>query len=184
MRSEYVFKNEVEHILAALMPENRLACEVSLATGLRIGDVLRLKTEDIQKERFSVQEQKTGKRRTVRLPVALRNRCAAFAGAVYVFTGRLDGRKPRTRQAVWKDLKRVQRLMRLDVNLTPHSMRKVFAVEEYHRSGDLKRVQKLLNHSNEAVTMIYAMADEQVKRLRGGSVKRSVLSAAAPEDDC
>lgn len=168
MRSEYAFKGEVEHILAALMPENRLACEVSLATGFRIGDVLRIKAEDVRKERFSVQEQKTGKRRRVRLPNALRERCAAFAGPVYVFTGRLDGRKPRTRQAVWKDLKRVARLMRLDVNLTPHSMRKVYAVEEYHRCGDLKRVQKLLNHSNEAVTMIYAMADEQVRRMRGG----------------
>ena len=35
MRSEWIEKGEMEHVLAALMPENRLACEISLATGLR-----------------------------------------------------------------------------------------------------------------------------------------------------
>ena len=115
-----------------------------------------------------MQESKTGKRRVVRLTKDLKERCAAFSGSLYVFPGRLDGRKPRSRQAVWKDLKRVARLMRLDVNLTPHSMRKVYAVEQYHKDGDLKRVQRLLNHSSEAVTMIYAMADEQVRRAHNG----------------
>ena len=166
MRSEWMLKQEVEHILAALMPANRLACEISLKTGLRIGDVLALKTADVLKERFRVQEAKTGKRRTIKLTKGLQERCALIAGPVYVFSGRLDGRKPRTRQAVWKDLKRVRELMRLRVNLSPHSMRKIFAVEEYQKSGDLKRVQRLLNHSNEAVTMIYAMADAQVRRLQ------------------
>ena len=41
---------------------------------------------------------------------------------------------------------------------SPHSLRKVFAVEEYLDCGDLLRVQKLLNHTSEAVTMLYAMA--------------------------
>ena len=40
MRSDWIPKGEMSHILAALQPENRLACEVSLATGLRINDVL------------------------------------------------------------------------------------------------------------------------------------------------
>ena len=92
----------------------------------------------------------------------------ALAGPVYVFSGRLDGMHPRTRQAVWKDLNRVAKVFRLKVNLTPHSMRKVYAVEQYHKSRDLKRVQKLLNHSSEAVTMLYAMADQQVRKKLGG----------------
>ena len=39
MRSEYYPRGEVTHILAALSPQNRLACEISLFTGLRINDV-------------------------------------------------------------------------------------------------------------------------------------------------
>ena len=50
--------NEFEHLLAALMPPNRLACEVSACTGLRISDVLNLRTAKLA-ERFSVRELKT-----------------------------------------------------------------------------------------------------------------------------
>lgn len=166
MKSEWVFPEELEHLLAALTVPNRLACKVSLATGLRIGDVLMLRTEQVRKHRFTVQEAKTGKRRNVSLSVALVEEVLRQAGAVYAFPGRLDGRKPRTRQAVWKDLKRVCRVFRLNEHLSPHSMRKVYAVEEYHHS-DLKRVQRLLQHDSEAVTMLYAYADELTARRLG-----------------
>jgi len=169
VRSDYVFKEEMQHILAALTPANRLACEISLCTGLRIGDVLQLKREQVQ-QRFTVQEQKTGKRRVVRLPVELVDRCKQQAGPVYVFSNRLNGRKPRTRQAVWKDLKRAASMYRLETrrNVSPHSLRKVWAVEQFHRDYDLKRVQKLLNHSGEAVTMLYVMADQMAARRKKG----------------
>ena len=42
MRSSWMPKGEMEHVLAALHPENRLACEISLLTGMRINDVLAL----------------------------------------------------------------------------------------------------------------------------------------------
>lgn len=164
MRSEWVPKGEMEHILAALTAPNRLACEVSLATGLRIGDVLYLKPEQVRKQRFTVREQKTGKTRSVRLPKDLMERCISCAGQHYVFENRLNGRKPRTRQAVYKDLKRVAKNYGCKKNVTPHSARKVFAVEEFEKTGSLKRVQKLLNHSDEAVTILYAMANVLTKR--------------------
>ena len=159
MRSEWVSKGEVEHILAALSPQNRLACEISMITGFRINDVLALKPEQVKKQRFSIKEQKTGKTRTVRLPKEIVDRCLACSGQHYVFEGRLNGKEHRTRQAVFKDLRRVAKAFRVKENLTPHSMRKVYAVEEYAKHGDLKKVQRLLNHSSEAVTMLYAMAN-------------------------
>lgn len=166
MRADYYFKLEVEHILAALMPRNRLACEVSLQTGLRIGDVLALKTPALA-PRMTVQEQKTGKNKRITLQKDTYERLLAFAGHTYVFPHRTDGKRHRTRQAVYKDLRRVRDLMRLKVNLCPHSMRKVYAVTEYGKDHDLKRVQKLLNHSDEAVTMIYAMADALTASRKG-----------------
>ena len=159
MRSEWVPKGEIEHILAALRPENRLACEISLFTGLRIGDVLALKTSQIVKQRFTLREQKTGKTRTIRLPKDLYTRAMTCAGQFYVFEHRCDGRRHRTRQAVYKDLKRVADLFGVKKQLSPHSLRKVYAVEEYLHCGSLVRGQKLLNHSSEAVTMLYAMAN-------------------------
>lgn len=43
-------------------------------------------------------------------------------------------------------------------------MRKVYAVNEFQKDGDLARVRKLLNHSSDAVTILYALADKYAKR--------------------
>lgn len=163
MRSGYMERDEFEHILAALTPENRLACEVSACTGLRIGDVLNLRSERLQ-ERMTVRELKTGKTKRIRLPAALLDRLVAISGKVYVFEGRLDYRKHRTRQAVYKDLARAAKLFRVKTHISPHSARKIYAVSEYRRTGSLAAVQKLLNHEDEAVTMLYAMADQLTER--------------------
>lgn len=164
MRSQWAPKGEIEHLLAALTPENRLACEISLFTGLRINDVLALKPNQVQKGRFTLREEKTGKTRTVSLPRDLRDRALACAGQHFIFEHRTNGRKHRTRQAVFKDLRRVTGLFGVKEHITPHSMRKVYAVEEYKKHGDLARVQKLLNHSSEPVTLLYAMADALNKK--------------------
>ena len=176
MRSEYYPRGEVTHILAALSPQNRLACEISLFTGLRINDVLSLKPSQVVKGRFTVREEKTGKTRRVYLPKELQERALAFAGQHFIFEGRLNGRKHRTRQAVFKDLRRVAKIFRIKEHISPHSMRKIYAVEEYKRYGDLARVKKLLNHNDEAVTVLYALADGLTKTskrfIKSGALKK------------
>ena len=167
MRSEWTPKGEILHILASLSPQNRLACEISLATGLRINDVLSLKTEKLKNQRFTVREEKTGKTKNIRLSKDLYDRCLACSGVHYVFEGRLNGRVHRTRQAVFKDLKKSARLFKVGANISPHSLRKIYAVEEYEKSGgNLKKVKALLNHENEAVTILYAMANELNRKKR------------------
>lgn len=47
------------HILAAMMPENRLIVRLCMATGLRISDALELKTARLRR-RMTVKEIKTG----------------------------------------------------------------------------------------------------------------------------
>lgn len=160
MRSDYVERDVFAHILSALTLENRLALITSLTTGLRIDDVLHLKTADVLKGRFSIREMKTGKIRRIRLGKALQGALISISGRYYIFENRLDCKKTRTRQAVNKDLKRACELFRVKgVNVTPHTARKIFAVGEYERTCDFKHVQELLNHSNEAVTTLYAIAD-------------------------
>ena len=173
MRSGYIIREELSHVLGALMPANRLICEISAATGLRVGDVLALRTEQVEKgRRFAVREEKTGKVRRVYIPENLHRRALQMAGHRFVFEGRLDGKRHRTRQAVYKDLMRAAGLFRLREHISPHTCRKVWAVNAYRESGgDLKRVQKLLNHESEAVTMIYAMADRLAQRRESGEKK-------------
>ena len=69
MRSSYVEPTPMGLVLAALQPANRLVFEVMLATGLRVGDVLGLRTEQIERQRFTVRESKTGKTRRVYIPL-------------------------------------------------------------------------------------------------------------------
>ena len=61
MRADYIGQDMLGHVLAALMPANALALEVSAHTGLRIGDVLALKTADL-KRRMYVREEKSEKK--------------------------------------------------------------------------------------------------------------------------
>ena len=176
MKTEYLLNREVDGVLATLMPGNALVMRVALHTGLRVSDVLALKTEQLQ-PRFWITEKKTGKRRQVGLPEPLLSDVKNSAGAFWAFPGAAPG-KARTRQAVWKDVKRAAWAMRLPQNVAPHSARKVFAVDLLAKYGDIERVRRALNHSSVAVTLIYALADIQLqnknKRRRSAPGRRKV----------
>ena len=159
LKTEYLLHREVEHVLAALTPSNRLVCRVILHTGLRVGDVVSLKTSQINSH-FCVKEAKTGKYKRVGLPAPLLEELRAQAGKIWVFPSRTDPTKHRTRQTVWADVKRAARAFRLKSNAAPHSLRKVYAVELFEKYGDIERVRRALNHGNLTTTMIYAMADK------------------------
>ena len=161
MRTEYLLDREVDLVLSALTDQNRLIMRTCLTTGLRLGDVLQLKPDRL-KPHFWVTEQKTGKKRQVGLPEPLLTDLRKNAGKDWVFPGRNPG-DHKTRQAVWKDVKRAAKAFRLDANIGPHSARKVYAVDLMRKYGDIERVKRALNHSSETVTMIYAMADIQLE---------------------
>ena len=154
-------------ILKAMMPANRLAVEVSLHTGLRIGDVLALHTETVQRTaRPYVRDSKTGKLHRISLTDELRTRMLAQAGKIYVWEGRLNCRKHRTRAAVYKDMVRAVDVVKRagwvarDAKISPHSARKIAAVRAYHRGG-FGAAQAMLQHDQDhpLVTMLYALSD-------------------------
>lgn len=166
-RSSYVEPTSLGLVLAALQPANRLVFEVMLATGLRVSDVLNIKTAQVKRQRFTVKEQKTGKSRRVLIPRELQLRILRQAGRLYAFEGRYDWRKHRTRQAVWLDCSRCARFFQHGGTVpkgtvSPHSARKVYAVDEYHRTGDLDAVRQKLNHdpAHVATTLLYALSDK------------------------
>lgn len=141
------------------MPQNELILRVCEKTGLRISDVLTLKREQVA-TKFFVVEQKTKKRRAVRLPQKLVDAILKQAGEIYCFSHRDNPHKHKTRQAVWADLKRASKAFRLKGDLSPHSLRKHYATELYNKYKDIAKVQKALNHSAPEITLIYLMADK------------------------
>ena len=182
-QSGWVTDDVMRLILAAMMPDNRRAVQLSLATGLRISDSLSLPTEKLRKTaRPYVRDSKTGKLHRIYVPQELRAELLANAGPVWVFPGRLDRSKHRTRQAVYKDMMQAVATVKRagwadkDAHISPHSARKMAAVKTYHEKG-FAAAQDLLVHDvgHPAVTMVYAMADQFS---RPSSSRRSKRSCA------
>ena len=154
----------MDHILALLTKPNELACRVALKHGLRIGDVLELRTCQVEQCSIVIKEQKTGKRRKIIFDEFERRQLMSICGKVYVFEHRTKQHKHRTRQAVYKDIKRATKALRIKGAVGTHTMRKSFAVYRYKACGDMRKIKALLNHSDEAVTMLYALASEVEQR--------------------
>ena len=172
MKSEWLKNEEMQHVLRLLMLENRIAIQASIATGLRISDILTLKTEALERasqRRITVKEQKTGKTRRVYFPKEVYDDLMAISGRYFVFEHRTDPKKHRTRQTVWKDIRRAAVALRLHERVTPHTARKIYAVALYRRTGDIQKVAQAMKHTSQAVTMIYALADEMTRRKPGKS---------------
>lgn len=83
MTTEYLLQREIDNVLSVLTPGNALVMRVALHTGLRIGDCLNLRTEQLA-PRFWITEGKTGKRRQIGLPQPLLNDLKNTAGNVWV----------------------------------------------------------------------------------------------------
>lgn len=166
-RTTYADRAQMAHILAALMPENRVIVQLCMATGLRVSDVLELRSADL-KRRQTIREKKTGKTRRVQWPANLYEEMERGAGKFWVFESRTDPKKHRTRQAVWKDIKKAEAVFKRSgslsrrQNIGTHTARKYAAVGAYHRGG-MAAAQRLLNHSDPLITRLYALADLEVQ---------------------
>lgn len=156
MRSDYIKTDEVGALIWGLTKPNKLVCEVVLQTGWRVDDVLK-------RPALTITEKKTGKRSRKALPRELLEELHKQCGARYVFEGRDDINKHRSRQAVYMDLKRTAKRFGVKINLSPHSLRKNYAVYICKKYG-FERCKKELNHENDFVTMLYAFADQMATK--------------------
>lgn len=158
MRTQYLNPNLYNKLYACMQYKNALALRVSLETGLRIDDVLKLTPSDLKGQTIRGKAEKTGKPFKKVLSKDLANRLKEIGNRYYIFPHRTKPKDHRTRQAVWKDVKKAAKLLKLSGNIAPHSARKTYAVELFRDSG-IKDVQKELQHDHTDTTLLYAFAD-------------------------
>ena len=173
---------DVEHLLAApavdepLGLRDRAMLETLYATGLRVSELVTLKTAQVSQDMGVVRiVGKGAKERLVPLgeealnwirrylkearPLILQQRTA---DAMFV-TARGDAM---TRQAFWHLLKRYALQAGLTKPLSPHTLRHAFATHLLNHGADLRVVQLLLGHSDISTTQIYThVARERLKQL-------------------
>lgn len=139
--------------------ENALCLRLALATGLRVGDCLKIRCEDIRGRTIYYTAEKTGKDGRKVIDKALADELRRNGGGKgYVFKHRLSGDKHRTRQTVWRNVKAACKAAGVPEHITPHSARKTYAVQIRDKYG-LQRAQEELQHERSEVTMLYAFAD-------------------------
>lgn len=159
MKSDYVKATVYNKVFPYMQYDNALCLRLCLETGLRVGDALKVKAEDIKGRTLHYVAEKTGKAGKKVLSHKIVTELLKNAGYKgYCFKGRNDPNKHRARQTVWRDVQKACKRAGVQEHVSPHSTRKTYAVNKFHEEG-ITQVQKELQHDRLDTTMIYAFAD-------------------------
>lgn len=147
----------------------RALLELMLSTGMRVGEIARLRAEDIDfyKRKIHIPDGKTeNAERDVYLTIKARNALQKYMGrrwSGYIFRpyrNILADDKPMTPGAIESIAKAIGERAGCHCVTTVHVYRKTFASMEYRRTRDVKYVSILLGHSSTAVTEKYYLVDD------------------------
>lgn len=164
IRSCYIERRTIEKLRRVIGARRWLPLRISLETGLRIGDVVALRYTNVYRQKgrpvIRARAQKTGKIGVFPITAGLYKQITGSPHhrTDFIFpsrskTGHL------TRQAAWARMKSAAADLGIEADgISPHSLRKCFAVALMHTEG-LEAVKKALQHTNDAVTRVYAYAD-------------------------
>jgi len=130
---------------------------------LRISDLLSIKLTDVEGDKLTLRESKTGKVAKIQLNLKALSIVDAVRSkhpeSVYLFQSRrsknVTNRQPKaiSRQAVSNAFKDIGDTV--GIQLGTHSMRKTRGYHLYKKTNDITRVMKMLRHSSEGVTLRY-----------------------------
>ena len=161
MRTDYISPKVMYAIIDDLKPQNALAMELSLYTGLRIGDVVSLPFSALESTCINYIASKTKKSGTAKITHELFRRLLRNTDGIYLFPSKKSKTGHIARQTVWKDVKKNVKKKNIVENVAPHSARKVFAVEHLKTEG-ISAVQKELQHSDLGTTLLYCLSDKRL----------------------
>ena len=155
-------REEIARFLEAVAGlRNRVALATAYATGLRIGEVVRLKIASIDSERMllHIEGGKGGKDRyamlSPRLLEILRAYWTRARPSLWLFPGQEPGDHV-SRGALQSACRAARRRARISKRVTTHSLRHSFATHLLESGTDIRIIQVLLGHSHLERTARYA----------------------------
>jgi len=143
---------------------------IGINTGLRISDILKLKVSDVRDKEFIITtEIKTGKKKKVIISLPLKKVLEPFIkgkdGNEYLILSQKKTstgmEKPITREAAYMIIKAAAKAIGFTGNVGTHTMRKTFGYHYYKKYKNLARLQKIFNHREEHITLVYIGIDQE-----------------------
>ncbi|MBD1373730.1 tyrosine-type recombinase/integrase [Hazenella sp. IB182357] len=125
-------------------------------TGLRVGDLVKLKVSDVRrKKRIVIREGKTKKPRTIHVD-NIYNEIQEYIksiDSIWLFPSRKGDGAITTTQA-YRQLQKAADMAEVD-SVGTHTMRKTFGYWHYKQFRDVAKLQDILNHSHPDITKRY-----------------------------
>jgi integrase/recombinase XerD len=156
---QYLTPEEASKVFSVVEnPKHKMMLELIYATGLRCGELVRLKLSDIDSKRnvIVVRDGKGNKERLTLLGetllLKLRNYYRQYRPKEWLFEGRGGHAKEAVPQ---KACNRAEELSGIGKRVTPHCLRHSFATVLLEQNVDLVTISNLLGHSRIKTTELY-----------------------------
>lgn len=134
---------------------------IGIYSGLRITDILALRVRDVKnKSSITLREKKTGKQRIFPINPFLKRALNEYIAEEdlnmddYLIKSTGKKNKPITRDMAYKIMKQAAEYFGLQ-NIGTHTLRKTFGYHFYMQTKDIVTLQKIFNHSDPSITLIY-----------------------------
>lgn len=152
-------KRDIERMKSALHGRDLLLFIIGINSSLRISDILPLTVGDIRGDHIVITEQKTRKRKSIRINDAIKRAVSELTKSNaqdtdYLFPSR-RGDKPISRVHAWRILNTAAERAGIGIAFGTHSLRKTFAYMAYNNGVDLALLMRVLNHSSQRETLRY-----------------------------
>lgn len=159
-------KEEVRRMIDCMEnPKHKCMIQMLYGTGMRVGELVRLRMRDIDFERkcIRVVQGKGAKDRMALLPKNIRDLLKQQRGVKqptdFLFTSYDGGRL--TEATVQKAVRHAAQIAGVQKEVTPHTLRHSFATHLLEAGTDIRYIQELLGHAKLATTQIYTKVSSQ-----------------------
>ncbi|MFA5124439.1 MAG: site-specific tyrosine recombinase/integron integrase [Patescibacteria group bacterium] len=157
---EVLSRTEILKMLNSLSnPKHHCIVALLYGSGLRVGEVVRIRIKDIDLERMSLRiyQGKGKKDRYTVLPESLKSilsaQCKIKLSTDFLFT---NGRGSHlTEASIQKIVDQSAKKAGINRKISPHTLRHSFATHLLENGTDIRYIQELLGHSNIKTTQIY-----------------------------
>ena len=179
---KYAKDNDLEKMFNSFDKEkpleqrNSLILEMLYATGVRVGELVNIKLNDINKYENSIKILGKGSKERIvfygsfcedALNMYLesgRNKLLKNNTSPYLFINKNGTRL--SERYIREIINQVVRKCEIDYHISPHTLRHTFATDLLNNGSDLMSVKELLGHSTLNTTSIYThVSNEQIKKI-------------------